>query len=435
MSHSDEEEEERDSPLPTPTLPSYLDHQAQQDRHPSDPSFSLQSFSFGGPSSSSSSNGPPGGGTGSNFPDYCLPRRPSGSMWTTTNGIGGIAEGEEEEEDELAGGGRRSNEGINPSPVYPSLNSDGTWVEQTASTPTAEREKFDYPVPQGGEEEHGGMVIPPTSRPGATPNTARRGSISLPNLPTTSNNLHSIPQPTQPASNLSSIVTTQPQPSSSSSSSESSSCRSSTSISSTSCSSSSSSTNTPFLFSPSFNLNLTSFPPRRISLTRSLSSTRPPFPPTGSPSSSSQTHFHPPPTHRFHPSTAPAPVPPSLKNHPALQFQGGRRRGSLPSLSLPSSPTVLGSSSSGILGLGGKRVSEGGTGTFATYASSNARAGLGAGGRRGSLAEKGFKERVAEEEEERSRALGRPRLGSIPSFGSDGSGSGSSGSDGGKTPT
>lgn len=85
-----------------------------------------------------------------------------------------------------------------------------------------------------------------------------------------------------------------------------------------------------------------------------------------------------------------------------------------------------------MLGLGGKRVSEGGTGTFATYAVVGA--GVGAGGRRGSLAEKGFKERVAEEEE-RSRALGRPRLGSIPSFGSDGSGSGSGGSDGGKTPT
>lgn len=60
-------------------------------------------------------------------------------------------------------------------------------------------------------------------------------------------------------------------------------------------------------------------------------------------------------------------------------------------------------------------------------------AAMGGMGRRASLAEKGVGERVNAQ----PRGMveeGRPRLGSIPSFGSDGSGSGS-GSDGGKTPT
>lgn len=392
MSHSDAE----DSPLPTPTLPLYLEH-------------AFHSFSFGGPQASSSS--------ASSFPDYCLPRRSSGSMGT--NGIGGISEGGEEEENEEGGGGegrgRSSDEALNPSPVYPALSFDGSWVEQTASTPTTERGRFEYPLP--------------SSSTSSTPFSFSPPSLLHPHTSPFYNPSSHAPQPPPPPP--------------------------------------------PHPLSPSLNfnlnLNLTSQNPlvlaRRISLTRSHSSTtRPHLPKNNNNTSATQTHFHPPPNHRFHPDTTPAPIPPSLKNHPALRLGG--RRGSLPAaLSLeknqqsldfsPPPPLLVGT---GIV-LGGKKglsvseVAVGVQGTFACSAAAShaksshltngggggSRGGLGAGGRRGSLAEKGLRERVAEQEgRERSfRTVpavgagagaggggggGRPRLERIPSFGRGGEG-------------
>jgi hypothetical protein len=310
----------------------------------------------------------------------------------------------------------------------------------------AERERFEYPefpanAAAGSSSNTSSYANHQTavpSRPEVQPDQTRRGSISLPNVLTTSGILA---PPFSPPSCASSIPDArQSPPLLHPANSPFYSPRQSFSLKSVPSRRNSSRNNSLALPSPSSSgpssgspdLARTAPSPNRQSISRSTSvSGRPQLPTShvsfgGRPNSGSMSHIHPPypPFSRFQPTVTSAPIPPSLRSHPALSSSTSstspsaanfkrpsptlpqtkssftRRRDSLPTIS----PPLLDPVSSTILA---KRVSEGGAGAFAGAS----------GRRRGSEAGVGLgiRRMVKDGGEEE----GRPKLGSIPSFGSD----------------
>lgn len=354
-------------PLPTPGLPSFVDQASQEVLS------SLESFSFGHSSSSSSKPVFPT----SSFPAYCLPRKGSTPGWELDD---------LDDEDDL----------VNPSPVYGQLDADGNTL-QTPGTPIWERPRFDYPDPASEQQNEQPGTANVAIRPSPIPAVGdRRGSISLPNVHTGSAHILSdggrsgSPVASGSSSSSSTYLPLQPlHPASS-----------------------------PFAQPGSRRPSLVpAHSSSTILRSRSNSQHRSSFSLEPSSSRASMSHFHPPAAFSQGLKTE-APIPPSLRAHfanlpgasatsPVLPSSIFARRGSLPTNQYNSSTTARRQNSLSL--------------------STNTNSGQSAGSadlmRRKSLtAATGLRA----EEERRKSEVSRPRLGSIPSYASEDSGSGSS---------
>jgi len=431
LSADDDFDDDSESPpLPTPTLPAFVD--------PSTVGVlsALSSFSFGSVPAFDSAQAAANHLAkpvypASSFPAYCLPRKGSAPGWD-------VAELDDSDGDE-----------VNPSPVYGRIDADGRTL-QTPGTPIAERERYDYPEfplasssPSSSSavvESGAGLVrslspggggattqdpVRPSPMPQPAPAGDRRGSISLPNVLTHSEALlpTSAPyaplQPLHPASSPFAHLSASRRPSLATLAQH-----ASASSSAAAAAASSSRARSNSQHRSSFSLD-----PQGSRA--SMSHIHPPIRPTGG-----QLASPPPPasTPTFFPVLrTDAPVPPSLRNHPAFAHSAGGRNRSL---------AVPGTSGGGGGGQGGPPAS-----AFARRGSLPSNH-LSAGrklsaytvpsppfagfareapppGRRASLNAPARKAAASQDEEDRRRAeLGRPRLGSIPSFGSESDGSG-----------
>ncbi|CDZ97492.1 hypothetical protein [Phaffia rhodozyma] len=346
-SSSDDRETLADSPLSTPTLPMFVDSDTEAIIN------SLTSFSFGGgsafgsipgPSSSSSSSSslstqratpvfPP-----SSFPSYCLPQRTSAQTSTSFTPSWDASDSNDLDGDM-----------VNPSPVYAPLDANGDPINQCPGTPIAEREKFEYPEftrensyysSHSGRDQQGAstsrsLQIPIRPQPVPAP-TDRRGSISLPNVMTTSSAV--LLPSTSSSSSFSSLSSTGNEEDSSYSAA-------SHPVSPMAPLEYLHPTTSPFATAistsavPTFNKSRrqslpASSPPPYLSRASSFNNhqrtstaipeSQSPVPPSTSfvlrsNRRGSQTHFHPPLiSQRFQPSITSGPIPPSLLNHPAL---------------------------------------------------------------------------------------------------------------------
>lgn len=381
MSSADEFD---DSELPTPNLPAFVDQGTVGILS------ALQSFSFGNVAAFDASQQP--AYPLSSFPSYCLPRKGSSANPSLGWDLDDLAADDDDDD-------------VNPSPVYGKINADGETI-QTPGTPIAERERFDYPDPAASAAASTGMArssssdAPPVAiRPSPTPTTAqvneRRGSISLPNVLTSSAAILDAPAPSPSA-----VLPLQPLHPASSPFAVPGGRRPSLALAQHPSSSSSSST---------------------LGRSRSNSQHRPSFSldhPSGPGSSrASLSHIHPP-TSFFPAMRTDAPIPPSLRNHPALA--NARPSSSSSAASGGPPPSVFGRRGSLPANSLGQRRNNS-LSAYTVPAPPFAGVGKPPPPRRASLSEL---RQAQEEEEERRRAeAGRPRLGSIPSFGSEDSGS------------
>lgn len=419
---ADEFDDDSESPpLPTPTLPAFVDPGTLGVLS------ALSSFSFGSvpafDSPQAAANLAKPVYPASSFPAYCLPRKGSSPSWD----IGDLDDDDDGDE-------------VNPSPVYGRIDADGRTL-QTPGTPIAERERYDYPefplassssASAAAAAESGAGLIRSTSsdgtgvtsqdpiRPSPMPQPApagdRRGSISLPNVLTHSEAILPTSAPYAPLQPL--------HPASSPFAHLSASRRPSLATLAQHASGSSSSVST-------------------LSRTRSQHRSSFSLDPQGS--RASMSHIHPPLRPAGHPASPPppastptffpvlrtdAPVPPSLRNHPAFAHSvSGRNR----------SVVVAGTSAGGQSGPPASAFARRGSlpanhhsvgrklsaytvpsPPFAGFVNSAPPP-----PRRASLNAPARKAADSRDEEDRRRAeLGRPRLGNIPSFGSESDGSG-----------